>query len=597
MKTLLNNWQGRLLVRGESGVAGMGLAMAMILVVCFAANAWLNEQAHQDTAQGAQRQQTQAVGQMMAETAQRLLASNDLPSLRRLLTTTTAELGLAHCTVSLGNGRVIADSQLARVTLTSLPQQWTAGAAEDESAQQFSFTVPGRGSGFVSLRPGPLAGDGNGRFAVSASICAFALAVLVLVYRRSRSRLAELDVVRSSLAATQAGETAKDALLVDARLGPTAVAWNTLVEEIEALRQKARTATVATGSRRGNAGNLENACDAMSQGIILIDDKLRVRFANGAASTFLKIDRADLIGKPAGELVAGNVFMQAVADIGTGKLRRPVVTEIEQPSDAGVGLLRVCIRPVRRSDAETAMILIDDVTQQRAAERARNQFINQVTHELRTPLTNIRLYAETAIEDGESNPEVRANCLNVINTESRRLERIVSEMLSVAEIEAGSTMIRQDEVYADVLIKDLENDYAAQAKDKNITLEFALAPKLPKLTCDKDKFTIALHNLIGNALKYTPEGGRVTVKADVRDGKLAVDVADTGIGIEKAEQDKIFDRFFRSSDQRVGNIVGTGLGLTLAREVMRLHGGDVTVESELNRGSTFTATLPVAMAA
>ena len=598
MKGILTNWRAKLLSRGESGVAGMGIAMAMILIVCFGANAWLTDRANQNTIEAQQQTQLNATGPLLADAAQRLIASNDLPALRRLLAGNAGPLKLDVCSISIGGGRVIADMSPGRVNTPTLPDHWTAGPADDDGLTRFPFTVAGRGTGFVRLSAAPLAGaQSNARFAVSASICAFALAVLVLVYRRSRDRLAELDVVRSSLAATQRGETAIAALQVDDRLGPTATAWNKLLEEFEALRQKARMATAATGGRRSAGNNLESACDAMSNGIVLVDDKMRVRFANGAACTFLKIERSGMAGMPAADLITEPQYREAIEGIAAGKQRRPVTVEIEQHSESGNGLLRVCIRPVRRGDADSAMILIDDITQQRTAERARNTFINQVTHELRTPLTNIRLYAETAIEDGEGNAEVRANCLNVINQESRRLERIVSEMLSVAEIEAGSTTIRHDEVYADVLIKELQHDYDAQAKDKKITLEFNVSPKLPKLSADKDKLTIALHNLIGNALKYTPEGGKVVVTVDVRDGHLAVDVKDTGIGIAPAEQEKIFDRFFRSGDPRVGQIVGTGLGLTLAREVMRLHGGDVTVESEINRGSTFTATLPVAMAA
>jgi len=216
-----------------------------------------------------------------------------------------------------------------------------------------------------------------------------------------------------------------------------------------------------------------------------------------------------------------------------------------------------------------------------------------VTHELRTPLTNIRLYAETAIEQRDSDPAMFSTCLNVINQESRRLERIVGEMLSVAEMEAGSTTIRKDDVHVDVLFNELRNDYKAQADEKKIQIEFVLPPKLPVIQADRDKLAIALHNLLGNALKYTSEGGKVTISADCRDGKITFDVADSGIGIAPDELDSIFDKFTRSKDPRVTRIVGTGLGLTLAREVMRLHGGDITVQSELNRGSTFTASLPV----
>jgi signal transduction histidine kinase len=124
-------------------------------------------------------------------------------------------------------------------------------------------------------------------------------------------------------------------------------------------------------------------------------------------------------------------------------------------------------------------------------------------------------------------------------------------------------------------------------------LKFIHPPKLPKLQGDRDKINLALHNLLGNALKYTPAEGQVTVSIDVRNGQLVIDVIDTGIGIKPEEAEKIFDKFYRSEDPRVEKITGTGLGLTLAREVVRLHGGDVTLQSELNRGSTFTATFPI----
>ncbi|HEY0913104.1 MAG TPA: ATP-binding protein, partial [Bradyrhizobium sp.] len=425
------------------------------------------------------------------------------------------------------------------------------------------------------------------------------LFVLVMAYRRSRKSLAEMELVRGALEAADRGETSIEALQLDTRLGAAAVGWNKFLAEISDLRQKTKaSATVtASGNRRAGGNNLEAACDAMSQGIILIDDKMRVRFANGAACSFLNRKRHELPGMAAAEVVQDQKITESLQAVGTGKLRRPVTVELEQQSENGNGVLRFCIRPVRRGDADSAMVIIDDITQQRAAERARNAFINQVTHELRTPLTNIRLHAETAIDDGDADPEIRANCLNVINQESRRLERIVSEMLSVAEIEAGSTSVRRDELYVEALLSELQTEYVAQAAEKKIELMFNIGPKLPKLMADKDKLALAIHNLIGNALKYTPSGGKVTVTVDVREGNLVIDVADTGIGIEPAEAEKIFDRFFRSADPRVGKIVGTGLGLTLAREVMRLHGGDVTVQSEINRGSTFTATMPVGMAA
>jgi two-component system sensor histidine kinase VicK len=151
----------------------------------------------------------------------------------------------------------------------------------------------------------------------------------------------------------------------------------------------------------------------------------------------------------------------------------------------------------------------------------------------------------------------------------------------------------RDDVTLQTVFDDLQADYTPQAQDKSIALTFNLPPKLPLVKGDRDKILMALHNLVGNALKYTPSGGRVTVNVSSAGKNLVVEVQDSGIGISAEDCEKIFERFYRAKDPRVGKITGTGLGLTLAREVVRLHGGDVTVDSQLNQGSTFTITLPV----
>ncbi|MEM9374315.1 MAG: HAMP domain-containing sensor histidine kinase, partial [Planctomycetota bacterium] len=186
-----------------------------------------------------------------------------------------------------------------------------------------------------------------------------------------------------------------------------------------------------------------------------------------------------------------------------------------------------------------------------------------------------------------------AEALNVIGSESRRLERIVSDMLSVSEIEAGSLSIRVGSVRPDTLFDDLEKEYRAQAADKSIELSFDLPPKMPAFEGDRDRIAQALHNLIGNGLKYTPPGGRVDVRVDLPEaGGVTVAVADTGIGIDPEECEQIFDRFYRANDRRIAHVTGSGLGLALAREIARLHGGDITVESAIDEGSTFTFSIP-----
>jgi PAS domain S-box-containing protein len=592
------------LSRGERNIAPLGAAAAFVLVAALAAAGFWVEHLHRRSLRVDRQHHIETDCRLLALSVSEMLRTNQLTSVRRTVAEEAAKENLRVCRLTVGAGKVIADSDPAAINTAVMPDHWDLPAGEtvaepglNEIAMRVPVAVPGRGSALLEVSATTQdAATGTEELWAGLGICgSIGLGSQLLVYRRSRRGLAEIDQLRGAVTALGDGETDCAALKLNPSAGRAAVSWNNLLDEVNQLRHRAVTdrAAAGGGGRRAQSGGLEAACDAMSQGLVLVDDQMKVRFSNGAACAFLHQDRNALTGKPAVDLISDEKFQESIRAIADGKLRRPVTVEMETSGEAGLGVLRFCIRPVRRGDADSAMIIVEDVTQQRAAERARNAFINQVTHELRTPLTNIRLYTETAIDDGDADPAVRAKCLNVINLECRRLERIVGEMLSVAEIEAGSCTIRREDVYFEALVEELKADYQAQAEEKRINLQFVLAPKLPKIQADRDKLAIALHNLIANALKYTPEGGSVTVTADVKDGQLIVDVTDTGIGIKPEEQDRIFDRFYRSADPRVGKIVGTGLGLTLAREVVRLHGGDVTLQSVLDKGSTFSAVIPM----
>ncbi|MDP9175840.1 MAG: ATP-binding protein [Planctomycetota bacterium] len=607
LSKIKSTFRSHCVARGEKFIAGLGVAAAAILIGAMGANGWwvLNMQKESATTQQVEKVRT--IGVVLSRSAEVMLADDQLTSLRQLVINSARDFHLNRCRILIGPDQIIADANPTKINMPTLPAKWNSGpldagqmeraAGDDQSIQlRFPLDIHQRGIAFLEIggiSSDPWAAVWRTQTGINL-IGAAGLAILLIAYRRHRGSMVAQEAVDDALSSFSVSPEDTASLTLDATLGPLAVNWNKLLASMDDLRrQNAMARANSTGGRRANVTGLESACDAMSQGLLLVDERMRIRFANGAASVFLKAKRESLVGAAIEELIAEERLRQAIRAIACDKSRRPMTLEIERPSDAGGGVLRFSVRPVRKGDPQAATIIIEDVTQQRTAERARNSFITQVTHELRTPLTNIRLYAETAIEQRDADPKAYSNCLNVINQESRRLERIVGEMLSVAEMEAGACTIRKDDVHIDILFNELTADYKAQAAEHNIQLEFVLPPKLPVVQADRDKIAIALHNLLGNALKYTPDGGKVTVIADVRDGNITVDVADSGIGIAPDELESIFDRFTRSKDPRVGKVVGTGLGLTLAREVMRLHGGDVTVQSELNRGSTFTAILPV----
>jgi signal transduction histidine kinase len=226
-------------------------------------------------------------------------------------------------------------------------------------------------------------------------------------------------------------------------------------------------------------------------------------------------------------------------------------------------------------------------------DESRNSFVSLATHELRTPLANIKAYAETlAIHEGIDLEKQKEFC-NIINAEATRLSRFVDEMLSISQIEAGSLVFEMRETDLERMLSEVVEHVRPQMEQKQITLEVKLPPKFPSLRLDKDKFQSALVNLLGNAAKYTPDGGKVRFEVQYRGQNIDFLVIDSGIGIAPEEQARVFEKFFRSNDTRVREIGGNGLGLTFTQEVVQSHGGQLSLESVLNQGSTFTVTLPL----
>jgi signal transduction histidine kinase len=215
---------------------------------------------------------------------------------------------------------------------------------------------------------------------------------------------------------------------------------------------------------------------------VLVDERLNVKYANGAAAILLRAKRDGMTGVSIEQFIHDPTLREGIRSVADGSVRHRTTIELKRQESEGGGVLRFNLRAVRKDDASASVVItIEDVTQQRVADEARNSFVAQATHELRTPLTNIRLYVEEAIDVGDGDPTKRAKCLDVINHECRRLERIVGDMLSVSEIEAGSFKLRSGDVRLDTVFEELRSDFEAQAKEKHLELKFDLPPKLPAI--------------------------------------------------------------------------------------------------------------------
>lgn len=609
-------WKSRLLSSGEGLIALVGVSIGGLLVLVSAAWAWWGIDSHRQSATSARQQEIAAVADVAAGWAAQALKAdgqNQLDSLQHFLKATARDHRLTVCRITLGNGQVVADVDSSATVISEVPESWSdAPTKHAESPESNSrrarvaipFIVPKRGSATLEVE-----GDVNFVAATSSPVVisgtligTASLLAMTFAISRLRRRMAAIEAVRGALIRAAEGEQDLVMLEVNGGLGKEAAGWNAVLlrkEEAKKL-EVARRSAEALKTPLQRESDLHGAFDALAQGVLVVDGECRVRQANGAATVLLGSKREVIIGA---ELTAAIPFpevVQAAKDLVSSKSRQRKIVEVSNKNavagDATPGVLRFNIRPVRKDDKASAIIVIEDVTQQRVADKARTAFVAQATHELRTPLTNMRLYVEQLLDD-DTDAHSRATALNVVNQEIRRLERIITDMLSVSEIESGSLQMRAGDVRMDAMFAELENDFKAQAQAKNITLTFNLSPKLPVLEGDRDKVAVALHNLVGNALKYTPAGGTIVVKADTKDSLFNIEVTDNGIGIAAEEADLIFDKFYRAKDRRISSITGTGLGLTLAREIARLHGGDVTLKSQIDKGSTFTLTLPTSKAA
>jgi signal transduction histidine kinase len=230
----------------------------------------------------------------------------------------------------------------------------------------------------------------------------------------------------------------------------------------------------------------------------------------------------------------------------------------------------------------------------RELDRLKDEFLSLVSHELRTPLTSIRGYLELALEEdsGELSPDQR-RFLQAVQRNSSRLLRLVGDLLFVAQADAGRLSLEQGKVDIAGLVAECVEAAQPAAREKAIVLSLSASP-VPAFVGDRGRLAQVLDNLVSNALKFTPEGGSVSVQTSSEGDHIAVEVTDTGIGIALEDQPRLFERFYRTTAAAQQAIPGTGLGLAIVKAIVEAHGGRITVSSTEGYGTTFRVELPLA---
>jgi PAS domain S-box-containing protein len=422
------------------------------------------------------------------------------------------------------------------------------------------------------------------------TLCAF-----LVLYRELRRHLRPAAAIHANLRALSQGlEKELLSLRLSESFGDWARAWNALLHELAVARQRQSGAGPAGGTRdllrSFESRRLGQVLNQLPFGAMRVDGSGRIIYANAASAQLLG-SSGDLSGTSLAELVPEPAMTQALSERGANAARGLSFDHVRKSNGRDTAI-RLLVAPLDADGPHgERLITLQDISHLHEAQQARDNFLYHVTHELRTPLTNIQAYAETLSGDFDDE-QMRKECYNIIMSETRRLSRLVEDILSVSQLEVGTARMEMGDIDLARLLRQAVQDQLGAAEEKGVTLGLSLPPKLPGFRGDKQRIAVLLTNLIGNGVKYTPSGGKVQVTLEADEESLRIVVADTGVGIDPADQPHVFEKFYRATSDAIRDIPGTGLGLAIAREVARVHGGDIRLQSEPGRGSTFSVELP-----
>ncbi|HEX8490141.1 MAG TPA: ATP-binding protein [Chthoniobacterales bacterium] len=332
---------------------------------------------------------------------------------------------------------------------------------------------------------------------------------------------------------------------------------------------------------------------AMPDGLVVVDDRRRVRLMNRAfRRTFGVEDNAS--GGTLLELVRYAAIDRLAMEAMRSRQPQREAMQMTRGANKG-GEMEVSAVPLGENSAqmEGAVLLFRDVTQVRQVEEMRRDFVANVSHELRTPLSIFRGYLETLLDDPHQPPGELLSILEIMERHSDRLNALVEDVLSLARLESPGAELDLTEVDLAELLHSIMRDWEKRFAAKQLKSHLNFPGTLPLLQADENRLQEVIYNLLDNAVKYSKPGGTVFLRAEIEDDRVRISVADQGVGISEADLPRIFERFYRADKARSRELGGTGLGLSIVKHIVQLHGGAVEASSEPGVGTTISVLLPI----
>jgi two-component system phosphate regulon sensor histidine kinase PhoR len=337
---------------------------------------------------------------------------------------------------------------------------------------------------------------------------------------------------------------------------------------------------------------MEAILSSVVNGIIAVDSNKQILFINPIAQQMLNITGGDVAGKHLLQIIRNNKIDNMIRDILENKGFEENEIYVNYPYEK---IFRMSSNAIRYPESDRIIgiiIIIQDITEIKKLENMRSEFVANVSHELKTPLTSIKGFVETlkagAIEDSDT----AIRFLNIIEDEADRLNRLISDILSLSELENKKNKAIYEEINTADKIREIVSLLQTQAECKKINLHARVEENISKLMGNPDQFKQMLINIVDNAVKYTPEGGTIEVAAYNLEENVIISVKDNGIGISKEHISRLFERFYRVDRARSRSVGGTGLGLAIVKHIVMQFGGKIEVSSKIDNGTEFKLIIP-----
>jgi len=419
---------------------------------------------------------------------------------------------------------------------------------------------------------------------VTASLIAAVISIIVALLV-SRSITQPIGEMREQAIRIAKGDySRKVAIHGKDELGQLAETFNQLGERIEETQE-------AMESERNR---LDSVLSHMTDGVVATDRRGKVITINEMAMSLLNVTNEEAIGQSILTL------LEIDEEYTLRKLlENPEDMLLERPSNDLTGtnmILRIDFSMIRRESGFISglVAVMHDVTEQEKNEQERREFVSNVSHELRTPLTSMRSYIEALSEGAWKDPEIAPNFLKVTLDETDRMIRMINDLLSLSRMDSGNSQLQLEYINFNEMVNFVLDrfDMMVTNESKKYLIRREFTKRELWVEVDTDKMIQVIDNIMNNAIKYSPDGGIITVKLMETHNNIVLSINDQGLGIPKKDLTKIFDRFYRVDKARARQQGGTGLGLAISREVIKAHGGAIWAESRENRGSTFYIMLP-----